>query len=82
MFGSFFGYFGSFFVLGRTLGALGAHFFITKTVWTTKGAPMGISPDKVSFFGTHFGVFFGVFFDFWGSVFELRFLLNSGTVFS
>ena len=82
MFGSFFGYFGSFFVLGRTLGALGAHFFITKTVWTTKGAPIGISPKIYSLFGSHFGVIFRVFFEFWGSVFELRFLLSSGTDFS
>ena len=62
MFGSFFGYFGSFFVLGRTLGALGAHFFITKTVWTTKGAPIGISPKIRSLFWSHFGV---IFFNFW-----------------
>jgi len=82
MFGSFFGYFGSFFVLGRTLGALGANFFITKTVWTTKGAPIGISPKMASLFWSHFGVIFRLFFDFWGSVFELRFLLSSGTDFS
>ena len=56
--------------------------FSSQKRFETKGAPMGISPDKVSFFGTHFGVFFGVFFDFWGSVFELRFLLSSGTDFS
>ena len=56
IFGSFFGHVGSCFVLGRTLGALGANLFITKTVWTTKGAPIGIFPKKVSLFGRYFGV--------------------------
>ena len=50
-FGSFVRYFGNLFVLGRTLGALGANFFITKTVWTTKGAPVGFPPKSPHFFG-------------------------------
>ena len=74
----FFGHFSS---LGRTLGALGAHFLITKTVWATKGATRGKTPDKKSLFGYHFGVIFWVFFDFWGSVFKRRFLLSSETDF-
>ena len=81
-FGSFFRYFGQFFVLGRNLGALGANFFITKTVWTTKGAPIGISPKKVSLFGSDFGVIFGDFFGFLRSAFKHRFLLSSGFDFS
>ena len=68
---------GSFFVLGRTLGALGANFVIAKTVWTTKGAPIGISPKKVLIFGSHFGVRFCDFFVFLSSVFKHRFLLSS-----
>ena len=63
-------------------GGAGSQFFITKTVWTTKGAPIGISPKMASLFRTHFGVIFRVFFDFWGSVFEFRFLLSPGTDFS
>ena len=82
IFGSFFIYFGLFFVLGRTLGALGAHFFITKTVWTTKGAPIGISPKMASLFWSHFGVIFCDFLDFLSSVFKHRFWLSSEADFS
>ena len=73
MFASFFGYFGSFFVLGRTLGALGAHFFITKTVWTTKGAPIGISPKMASFFGAILESFFVIFWICWALFFSFVF---------
>ena len=51
-------------IIGSTLAALGAHFLITKTVWTTKGAPRGISPDISSLFGSNFEAIFKVFFDF------------------
>ena len=64
------------------LWELGANFFIRKTVWTTKGAPIGISPKMASLFWSHFGVIFRVFFDFWGYVVELRFLLSPGIDFS
>ena len=73
IFGTLFGHFSSFFVLGRTLGALGANFFITKTVWTTKGAPIGISPKMASLFWSHFGVIFGDFFVFLSSVSSIVF---------
>ena len=81
-FGSFFRYFGQFFVLGRNLGARGANFFITKTVWTTKGAPIGISPKNVSLFGSHVGISVCDFFGFLSSVFKHRFLLSSEADFS
>ena len=77
-----FKHFGSCFVLGRTLGALGANFFITKTVWTTKGAPIGISPKKVSLVGRHFGVIFCDFFNLLSSVLKHRSLLSSEPDFS
>ena len=63
-------------------GSAGGRSLITKTAWTTKGAPRGISPKMVALCWIHFGVIFCVFFDLWGSVFKLRFLLISGTDFS
>ena len=82
IFGNFFSYFGSCFVLGRTLGALGANFFITKTVWTTKGAPMGFPPKSPHFCWSHFGVILCDLFGFLSSIFKHRFLLSSEANFS
>ena len=65
LFGLFFGHVGSSFVLGRTLGALGANFFITKTVWTTKGAPVGFPPKFSQFDGAIFEPVFVIFSFFW-----------------
>ena len=56
--GSFVSFLIHFLIIGSTLAALGAHFLTTKTVWTTKGAPRGISRDIKSLFGSHFGVIF------------------------
>ena len=78
----FFAHFGSCFFLGRTLGALGANLFITKTVWTTKGAPIGISPKIPSVFWSHFGLIFYDFFGFSSPVLKHSFCLSSGTDFS
>ena len=86
-FGSSFSYSGGSFVLflayfsslGSNLAALGAHFFSTKTVWTTKGAPIGISPKIPSVFWSYFGVMSCDFLGFLSSVFKHRFLLSSGT---
>ena len=70
-FGSFFRYVGSFFVLGRTLGALGPNFFIAKTVWTTK-APQEADPEIYShsldpilrYFLEYFSIFGALFLSF------------------
>ena len=80
--GSFVSFLAYFSVIGSTLGALGAYFLITKTVWTTKVAPRGISPQILPLLWIHFGIVFRVFFDFLGSVLKHRFLLSSGTDFS
>ena len=80
--GSFVSFLAHFSNLGSTLAALGAHFFITKTVWTTKGAPIGISPKMASIFWSHFGVVFCDFLNLLSSVFKHRFWLSSEADFS
>ena len=82
MFGLFFSYFRSFSVLGRTLGALEANFFITKTAWTTKRRPSEIFPKINSLFWSHFGVRVCDFFVFLSFIFKHRFLLSSEIAFS
>ena len=74
----------NFWLIFRALGALwqrwGPIFLITKTVWTTKGAPRGISRDIYSLFWSHFGVIFEYFLIFEALFFSFVFCSVPGPI--